>query len=55
MCTSHGNGIDVFSVRRRRNLYCQSGGGEMVLASSMKVHGAGEVALVSKIHIFRLK
>ena len=27
MCMFHGNGIDVFSVRRRRNLYCQSGGG----------------------------
>ena len=43
----------------------QSGGGsthaakameeeEMVLASGMKVHRAGEVALVSKIHKFRL-
>lgn len=55
MCMSHSNGINVF----------QSGGGatcttevaeeeEMSLACGMQVHRTGEVALVSKIHIFRL-
>ena len=52
---SHSNGIDIF----------QSGGGatctakvveeeEMSLACGTQVHRAGEVVLMSKIHIFRL-
>ena len=55
MCMSHSKGIDVF----------QSGGGatctakgveeeKMMLACGMQVHRLGEVALVSKTHIFSL-
>ena len=54
MCESHGNGIDIFQSGEGGTCTAKAEEGEMALASGTKVHRAGEVALVSKIHIFRL-
>ena len=55
VCVSCSNGIIVFLVRRRNIRQCQgSKRGKETLACGSKVHGVGEVVLVSKTHIYSL-